>query len=160
MYFQETTATALDPTNHWRYTGTNKHHRKTAFGTVLPQNSEGMAFASSIQNKISLALVAIANPDARRPTSIRYQFFFSSTPITRRACALSFLFFSFSLSIFFFFSPCRISTETFSYTCTFGDQGTKRNINGRKAGLETLTFRRNCTLILVCFWAKLVSRCL
>ena len=62
--------------------------------------SEGTAFASSPKPKISLAsLVAIANPDARRPTSIRYQYFFSSSPILRSACALSF---SLSLSFFFF----------------------------------------------------------
>lgn len=58
----------------------------------------GNGFRLLTQTKISPAsLVAIANPDARRPTSIRYQYFSSTSSTLRRAHALSLSFLFFSL---------------------------------------------------------------
>lgn len=95
--------TALDPTNHWRYTReqtTILQYNCIRDGATL--KSEGTAFASSPKPRYPLhQLVAIANPDARRPTSIRYQYFSSSSPISRRACALFFFFFYFYFPFFF-----------------------------------------------------------
>jgi len=157
--FHQTTATALDSTNHWRYTQehtsiTGKLHSGRCYPKI-----RGNGFRLLTKTKISLAsLVAIANPDARRPTSIRYQFFSSTFPISRCACAISlpfFLFLFLYFSFLFYRSPRRLFL-----THAFWRRGTEGISMEGKLDLRLYAFASIVHPPWVCFGAKLVSRCL
>ena len=134
-------STALDPSNNWRYTREQTNllqYNCIRDGATL--KFEGTAFASSPKPRYPLhQLVAIANPDARRPTSIRYQYFFSSSPILSRACALSRFFFSslhftsfhfFCLSLFFFLILYGVYISLYMH---FGVRELKRNYQWKES---------------------------
>ena len=122
------------------HTGTHKPSSVQLHSGRCYTKIRGNGFRLLTQTKISPAsLVAIANPDARRPTSIRYQYFSSTSSTLRRAHALSFhlLSFSFHFSLLFFsfsFSCLQTSAEaTFLYTCILESKRLKRNYRWKES---------------------------
>ena len=108
-------------------------------------------------------LVAIANPDARRPTSIRYQYFFSSSPILSRACALSRFFFSslhftsfhfFCLSLFFFLILYGVYISLYMH---FGVKDWRRLSMEGKLDLRPSALASCCTTIFGVFPERSLS---
>ena len=135
------------------YTGTNKPFTVQLHSGRCYTKIRGNGFRLLTQTKISLASIG-GNREPRRATtdvhSLPILLHTSSSPISRRACALSFSF-STSLSVhfFFFLSSFLLYGVYISLYMHFGVKGLKRNINGRKAGLETTGF---CFLLHYQIW--------
>jgi hypothetical protein len=148
LLFHETTATALDPTNHWRYTGQTSIIGKLHSGRCYIRiRGNGFRLLNPTQDIPCIG----GNREPRRATTDVHSLPAILFYVSCDEMGTSPLF-RLSLFLFFFFNRSLRSLSLIH--ALFGDQGPKGNIKGRTAGLEAIGSRFLSTLVLGVLWGE------